>query len=94
MDEPLIAIENIVVKKNNIFRMGEKKDTIKIILPNGVELIKFKSSDDEYQLLYSDLGCVIINVVGRCSINTWAGETTAQILIEDIEIVKREKYYF
>lgn len=94
MDEPLIAIENIVVKKNNIFRMGEKKDTIKIILPNGIELIKFKSSDEEYQLLYSDLGCVIINIVGRCSINTWAGETTAQILIEDFEIVKREKYYF
>lgn len=94
MEEPLITIENITIKKDNIYRLGEKKDTIKIILPNGIELIKFKSSDEEYQLLYSDLGCVIINVVGKCSINTWAGETTAQILIEDFEIAKREKYYF
>ena len=57
--------------------MGKNQDTIKITLPNGIELIKFKSSEEEYQLLYSDLGCVIINVVGRCDINTWAGETTA-----------------
>ena len=94
MDEPLIAIENIRVSANNIFRCGEKKETIKIVLPNGIELIKFKSSDEEYQLLYSDLGCVIINVVGRCGINTWAGETTPQILIKDFEIAKKEKYYF
>jgi len=94
MDEPYIAVENITVNNSNIFRLGEKKDTIKIILPNGIELIKFKSSEEEYQLLYSDLGCVIINIVGRCKINTWAGETTAQILIEDFEIVNKQKYYF
>ena len=94
VDEPMVAIENIRVSKSNLIRLGEKKDTLKITLANGVELVKFKSSDEEYQLLYSDLGCVIINVVGRCSINTWAGETTAQILIEDFELVKKEKYYF
>ena len=94
MDEPLIAIENICVSASNIFRCGEKKETIKIVLPNGIELIKFKSSDEEYQLLYSDLGCVIINVVGRCGINTWAGETTPQILIKDFEVIGKQKYYF
>ena len=94
MDEPLIAIENIVVRKNNIFRMGEKKDTIKIILPNGIELIKFKSSDEEYQLLYSDLGCVTINVVGKCERNVWNGSITPQIIIEDYEIVGSTQYYF
>ena len=94
MDTPMVAIENVKITSGNIFLLGENKTTLKIVLPNGIELIKFKSSDEEYQLLYSEIGCVIINVVGQCSANTWAGETTPQILIKDFEIVKKEKYYF
>jgi hypothetical protein len=71
----------------------DKTPTLKIILPNKVSLIKFGSSQDEYESLLSD-GYVKINVVGKCNANTWNGWTNAQILIEDYEITERKKYFF
>ena len=29
----------------------------------------------------------VINVVGRCAMNIWNGKVTAQIIVEDYEIV-------
>lgn len=73
----------------------DKSPTIKIKLPNGTELIKFKSSKEELDyLLENELGCSTINVVGKCERNIWGGNITPQILIEDYEIVKRMGYYF
>ena len=68
-----------------------KGTTLKITTP-AMELIKFGSSDEEYESLYSKLGCVIINVVGPCEINSWNGRP--QIKIEDYEIIGKQKYYF
>jgi hypothetical protein len=68
--------------------------TLKIKLKNGCSLIRFKSSEEEYEKLYSDLGCVKINVVGRCEKNVWNGITTAQVIIDDYEIVEQKSYYF
>ena len=72
----------------------DKNPTLKISLKNGVELIKFKSSEEEYETLYSDLGCVIINVVGICEKNVWNGKTTPQIVIKEFEIIERQEYDF
>ena len=93
--EPLVAIENIKVSKDNLILMSKDKNpTLKITLPNGGSLIKFRSSNEEYEKLYSDLGCVTINVVGKCERNEWNGKITPQIIIEDYEIVERTAYYF
>ena len=95
VEEPMLTIENIKVSKDNLMLMSrDSKPTLKITLNNGVSLIKFKSSETEYEQLYSDLGCVIINIVGKCAINEWRGFVTPQIIIEDYEIVKRQDYYF
>lgn len=52
LKEPYIAIENIKITKDNLVLMSpDKKPTLKIILPNGLTLIKFKSSQEEYELL-------------------------------------------
>lgn len=93
--EPLIAIENVKVSKDNITLMSkDKHPTLKITLPNGGSLIKFRSSNEEYEKLYSELGCVTINVVGKCERNEWNGKISPQIIIEDYEIVGRTAYYF
>ena len=93
--EPLVAIENIKVSKDNLILMSKDKNpTLKITLPNGGSLIKFRSSNEEYEKLYSDLGCVTINVVGKCERNEWNGKIHPQIIIEDYEIVGRTAYYF
>ena len=93
--EPFIAIENVKISKDNITLMSKDKNpTLKITLPNGGSLIKFRSSNEEYENLYSELGCVTINVVGKCERNEWNGKIHPQIIIEDYEIVGRTAYYF
>ena len=95
VDEPFIAIERINVYAGNVSLMSpDKNPTLKITLPNGTSLIKFKSSEEEYEKLRSEVGCVTINIVGKCERNIWNGMITPQIIIEDYEIVGEQKYYF
>lgn len=72
----------------------DKNPTLKITLSNGTSLIKFKSSNEEFESLCSELGCVTINVVGRCEQNIWNGIISPQIIIEAYEIIGETKYYF
>ena len=51
--------------------------------------MKFRSNAQEYENLYSELGCVKINIVGKCAENIWNGIITPQIIIEDYEIIDR-----
>lgn len=93
--EPFIAIENIIVHKDNIQLMSaDRNPTLKVNLSNGVSLIKFKSSKEEYEKLVNGQGSSVINIVGRCSKNVWNSNVSAQILIEDYEITKQVKFYF
>lgn len=95
VDEALVAVENIPVSANNIRLMAANENpTLKITLPSGMSLIKFRSSNEEYKKLYSDLGCVNINIVGKCERNVWNGIIQPQIIIEDYEIVGKTEYYF
>ena len=95
VDEPFVAIEHINVYAGNVVLMSpDKSPTLKITLSNGTSLIKFKSSQEEYEKLRSETGCITINVVGKCERNVWNGTVTPQIIIEDYEIVGEQKYYF
>lgn len=95
VDEPLIAIEGINIHNGSITLMSkDKHPTLKITLPNGMSLIKFGSSEEEYNNLYSDLGCVKINIVGKCERNIWNGMISPQIIIEEYEVIERTQYYF
>ena len=95
MDEPLIAIESLKITKDMITLMSpDKKPTLKISLPNGISIVKFGSSQEEYEKLYSEHGAVEINLVGKCNINQWAGREYPQIFIEEYEIVDKVKYVF
>lgn len=91
VDEPLIAIEHINISASNIALM---KTTLKITLPNGLECIKFRSSQEEYDSLFTEEGCTTINLIGTCGINNYFGKQTPQILIEDYEIVDKKEWYF
>ena len=95
VEEALVAIERIKVNKDNIRLMSaDKNPTLKITLPNGISVIKFRSSKEEYEALCSELGCVTINIVGKCERNIWNGIVSPQILVEDYEIVGKTEYYF
>lgn len=95
IDEPLIAVENVAVTNDMISLMSrDKNPTLKIQLPNGVTCIKFKSSEEELEDLFSELGCVSINLIGKPEVNRYFGSVTPQIIITDYEIISRQKYYF
>lgn len=91
LEEPLIALEQIDLKKCQINLMSpDKSPTLKITLPNGLSLIKFRSSEEEYdKIVNSDFNCVNMNIVGACDVNVWGGKITPQIRIEDYEIVAK-----
>ena len=95
VDEPMIAIENLKITKDMITLMSpDKKPTLKITLPNKTSLVKFGSSQEEYESLFSESGYVEINLVGRCNKNEWNGYVTPQIFVEDYEIIDRVRYVF
>lgn len=94
IDESMIAIESLKITKDMLTLMSpDKKPTLKITLPNKVSLIKFNSSQEEYESLSSD-GYVEIELVGRCNENKWMNYINAQILIEDYNIIGKSKYCF
>lgn len=94
MEESLIAIENVKVTKENLTLMSaDKNPTLKITLKNGLSLIKFKSSKEEFEELRSD-GYIKINVIGTAAQNNWMGNISPQLFIKEYEIVELMPYYF
>lgn len=91
INEPLVVIENVNISKDQITLM--KRNTLKITLPNSkLSFIKFGSSEEEFNELYSSTGYINVNILGRCDINSW--NDSPQIRIVDYEIVKKSQYYF
>ena len=93
VEDPLIAIEGFRVygRQLRLFGLEKGKPTLNIQLDDGSSLVKFKSSEEEYELLHSDLGYVIINAVGTCTRSNWG---IPQFMITDYEIIERNDYYF
>lgn len=88
--ESKIVIEDIPLDNVNVQLLGEAKGhpTIKISLPSGVDIMKFKSSREEFEEWTS--GEKKLTIVGKCSKNSWMGNVTAQIIVEDFEVVAKE----
>ena len=92
MDEALVAIQGIQITKDMLTMM--KSNTAKIMLPNGVAMIKFRMPDEEFEKLYSEEGYVEINAICKCNKNEWNGNISAQLMLEDYEIVSSVAYVF
>lgn len=94
-DRAYVGIKGLNVTKDNIQLLSKDKNpTIRIKLPCGVDIMKFKASEEEFEALCSENGSVKIDLVGKCAKNAWGGEVTPQILIEDYQIVGSTEYYF
>ena len=70
-----------------------KGTTLKITSQSDLEFVKFRSSEQEFEILSPpDLGCVTIDVIGVCERNSYNDKP--QIIIKDYEIKDRQDYYF
>lgn len=95
VDEPLIAVEHLAITKDMITLMSrDRNPTLKIQLSNGVTCIKFKSSEEELESLFSENGCVTINLVGKAEVNKYFNSVTPQLIIQNYEIINRQEYFF
>lgn len=94
IDESLIAIKGLKVTKDMVTLMSpDKTPTLKIVLPNKVSIIKFGSSQEEYEKLATD-GYIEMDIIGKCNKNVWNGWVNAQVMLESYEIIDFSKYYF
>ncbi len=93
VDESLIAIKNLKITDDMVTLMSaDKNPTLKITLSNNVSIIKFSSSQEEYNKFTT--GEVVVDLVGKCNKNCWMNHITPQIFIEDIEIIRTTRYCF
>ena len=93
IDEPFIIVKNLYCNKNQISLLSpDKSPTIKIHLAN-IDIIKFKSSEEEFRTLSTDEG-VILNIVARACVNEWNGNITPQLQVVDYEIAKTIPFVF
>ena len=94
IDEAFIVVKGVKVTRNNITLMSaDRNPTIKITLPNGVSIIKFGSSREEYESFLTD-GYIELDILGTCAINEWQGNISGQILLKEYEIQQQQAYYF
>jgi len=91
--EPLIAITNVQLDTSTATLMSANKNpTLKVECPTGVEIMKFKSSREEYDSLIipydpnTATQSRMATFVGKASINEWGGKVTPQIITEAYEV--------
>lgn len=90
--ESLVCLKDIPLSQCKVSLMGVESGrlTLKIALPGGVSLIKFKASEELYEEMLEENK--ILTAIGSCNINEWNGNVSPQILIEDFEL--RTKWVF
>lgn len=89
MPETKVAIENIKLDESNVILMSrDRNPTIKIKC-GALDLIKFKSSEEEFADFIS--GNKTLTCVGKPAINNWQGEISGQVLIDDFVLKKAEE---
>lgn len=93
VDEPLLAIKDVEVNTSEIYLNGKTTKTLKFE-SKGIEFIKFFSNNDEWETLKGKGDRIVLEVVGKCSINEYMGKKKAQIVIEDYEVTKTKKKEF
>lgn len=95
VQEPLICIKGIKVSSDMVTVYQKKDNTLKISLPNGISLMKFKATDEEcYKLQNQSFGYMELDIIGKANKNEWMGNISPQIFIQDYQIVDSNKYIF
>ena len=91
IEEPLVMFEKVLVTQENIQLFGGT--TLKITLPDNLSMVKFKSSQEEYENLIPKEGMItVLNIIGTCVRNTgW--DNGPEIIIKDYEILGTEWYF-
>lgn len=92
IEEPMIAVENIRLSRNEFDIFGKNEDTISF-MHNNIKYVQFKCKEgnqlyDFIQNAWDEHDTVEFNIVGKPCINEYQGIKTPQIIIENNNLVK------
>ncbi len=91
IEEPMVAVENINLTKDQFEIFGKNEDTISFMI-DDIKYIQFKCKEgnplyDWLQNAWDEDDNVTFNIVGKPSINEYNGVRTPQIIIEDVVVI-------
>lgn len=91
--EPVIIIKDLTVSKSAIKVMGAKGDTMKIVF-NNMTYLFFKAADAIEEFHNTEGDTIKLNIAGRASLNSFRGNVTPQIIVDQYEIKPVSLYDF
>ena len=92
IQEPKVAIEDIVVRRSDVHIQGKDFNSIAFTL-NDIKFVKFNMKDNDPLLEWAsawdgnDNDTIVINVVCEVGVNEYKGSLTPQVVIKDSEII-------
>lgn len=87
--ESKVYVSDIKLSSNSVTLMSpDKHPTLKVTLPSGISIIKFKSSKEEFDEWVS--GGKKLNIIAKCQVNEWMGRISPQLIVEDFELADAE----
>lgn len=88
VSEPLVAIENITIKRSDVNIQGKSFDSVAFTI-NDIKFVEFKMSEDNKLLSWAsewdgdELDEITLNIVGEVSLNEYKGIYTPQVIIKE-----------
>jgi single-stranded-DNA-specific exonuclease len=93
IEEPLIAFTGMTVIVDDISLIGKDKNTMKFTY-RDIEFIKFNCKEEQITKINNIGKTIEIDVVGRCKVNDYKGNISAQVMISDFNIKQTKKFVF
>lgn len=82
IEEPLFLLKLKCPIDGGFTVLGNEKNTIKLTFHN-IEIIKFRSSENEYNEIKNLGEMVEFTIVGKFSVNEYGGKKTPQVIVEN-----------
>lgn len=95
LDEPLIVVENIVVKRSDIRIQGKESNSVTFTI-NDIKYVEFKMGKDNELLTWAsewdgdDNDEITITIVGEVSISEYKGTYTPQVMIKENKVIYKD----
>jgi single-stranded-DNA-specific exonuclease len=90
LEEAKITIKNLIINKNDIQLIGKNNNTWCFLWNEEIKFIKFRCNENDLVIKWlgdwdNEEESIVINLIGKCGLNTFGGILTPQIIILDYE---------
>ena len=95
VEEPKVVIEEVKLSDETINFIGKDGKTLRIDLPgNNGNIIKFHLTEEEKAALQPNGETWFATVIATCDVNEWNNNQTPQLKLLELDITKKQKWYF